>query len=121
MEEMPRGAANLRRPTVEGRISIDVRAWAREGLLSPGRSFHWSWFRGGEPAAAIEVLPASDAVVLLFRWRASDTEMWEPFAQYAPLTSTPCRFGGARRWFRCEVDIGDGQCCNRRAAKLYLR
>jgi hypothetical protein len=39
------------------------------------------------------VLPATDAVVLLLRWRASDAEMWKPFAQHVPLTSTPCHLG----------------------------
>jgi hypothetical protein len=111
----------MRRPIVEGRTSIDVRAWAREGLLSPGRSFRWRWSHCGASAESIEVLPVRDAVILLFRWRAPNAEIWQPFAQHVPLASTACHFGGSRAWFRCAVDIGDGQCCGRRVALLYLR
>jgi len=118
---MPRVLAHLKRPVVEGRTSIDVRVWARQGLLRPGRSFHCSWSHRGVPTGSIEVLPASDAVVLLFRWRASDAEMWKPAAQHVPITSTPCHFGGDRRWFRCAVDAEGNQGCGRRVAKLYLR
>jgi hypothetical protein len=73
------------------------------------------------PRGSIEILPASDAVILLFHWRASDAEAWKPVAQRVPLTSTPCHLGGTRRWFLCPQHAADGQPCNRRAAKLYLR
>jgi hypothetical protein len=118
---MPRVSAQLKRAVVEGRTSIDVRVWARQGLLRPGRSFHWSWRHGVEPAGGIEVVSTNDAVVLRFCWRASDTERWKSFEQFVPLTSTRCHLGGARVWFRCTADIGGGQYCNQRAAKLYLR
>jgi hypothetical protein len=38
-----------------------------------------------------------------------------------PLTWTKCHLGGARPWFLCTEDAGDGKCCGRRVAKLYLR
>jgi len=60
-------------------------------------------------------------VVLLFRWRASDAEMWKPAAQHVPLSWTTCHFGSVRAWFRCAGDAEGNQGCGRRAAKLYLR
>jgi hypothetical protein len=105
---------------VEGSLSIDVRRWNRDGLLRPGR-FSWSWTRRGEPAGTIEFAPASDAVVLLYCWRASEEEKWRSFEQRVPLTWTRCHLGGARPWFLCTEDAGDGQCCGRRVAKLYPR
>ena len=96
---MPRVPAHMRRPVVEGRTCIDVRAWQRAGLLRPGQMFRFSWSRRAEPAD--EVMPMNAAVVLLFPWRASDTAMWKPVSQHVPLTSTPCHFGGTRPWFLC--------------------
>jgi hypothetical protein len=89
--------------------------------LWPGRSFHWSWRRGDEPAGEIEVVSTNDAVVLVFCWRASDSEKWTAFEQRVPLTRTTCHFGGARPWFLCPEEIEGGQFCGRRVAKLYLR
>jgi hypothetical protein len=104
-----------------GRLLIAQGHGARQGLLWPGRSFHWSWFRGDEPAGEIEVVSANDAVVLVFCWRALDGERWTPFEQRIPITWTTCHFGGTRAWFMCTQEIGGGSCCNRRTAKLYLR
>ena len=66
-------------------------------------------------------IPTSDVVVLLFSWRASEKEQWEPFEQRVPLRWTTCHLGGARPWFLCTEDAGDGQCCSKRVAKLYPR
>jgi hypothetical protein len=34
---------------------------------------------------------------------------------------TACHFGGCRPWFLCPADVGNGQRCGRRVAKLYTR
>lgn len=36
-----------------------------------------------------------------------------------PITSTPCRFGGERLWFRCPF-LRDGKVCGKRVGRLYL-
>jgi hypothetical protein len=117
---MPRVPAHMRRPVVEGRPFIDVRAWARQGLLLPNQSFCCEWARRGVPAGSVEVLPKPEAVVLLFHWRASDAEAWKPCSQRVLLASTVCHFGSERRWLLCPRQTQDGQLCNRRVAKLYL-
>jgi hypothetical protein len=99
-------------------LSIDVRHWCRNGLLRPGQKFDCSWSRRGKRTGSIEVLPTSDAVILLFCWRASEEEKWKSFEQRVPLTWTTCHFGGARPWFVCTEDAGEGQCCSKRVAKL---
>jgi hypothetical protein len=91
-----------------------------DGPLRPGR-FSWSWTRRGQPAGTIEFAPTSDAVVLLFSWRASEKEQWKSIEQRVPIEWTRCHLGGARPWFLCTEDAGDGQCCGRRVAKLYPR
>ena len=60
-------------------------------------------------------------MVLLFSWRASEKEQWKSIEQRVQLTWTRCHLGGARPWFLCTEDAGDGQCCGRRVAKLYPR
>jgi hypothetical protein len=89
--------------------------------LWTGRTFSWSWTRRGQPAGSIEFAPANDAVVLLFSWRASEKEQWKSIEQRVPIEWTRCHLGGARPWFLCTEDVGDGQCCGRRVAKLYPR
>ena len=36
-----------------------------------------------------------------------------------PITTTPCRFGGRRFWFKCPF-VCDGQACGRRVGRVYL-
>jgi hypothetical protein len=102
-------------------MRIDVRRWRRDGLLRPGRTFFWSWYRGDDDRVAIiDAVPMTDAVVLLFRWRGSASSEWKSVEQRVPLVWTRCNFGGARPWFRCVAYVG-GRLCGRRVAKLYLR
>src|SRR5215469_15840739 len=98
---MPRVSALLKKPVVEGCMSIDVRVWHRDGLLRPFQTFCCSWSHCGKPAGSIEVVPARDAVVLLFRWRGSANEEWKPVSERVPLTRTACHLGGTRVWFGC--------------------
>jgi hypothetical protein len=98
---------------LSGRCGFDEGTFAE--------TFPWSWYRGGERVGTIEVAPKVDAVVLLFCWRGSENEKWKPIEQYVPLTWTECHLGGARPWFLCTEDTGDGQCCGKRVAKLYPR
>jgi hypothetical protein len=46
--------------TVEGRTSLDVNRWTREGYLSPGRSFSWQWTWGDGSKSTINVRVESE-------------------------------------------------------------
>ena len=107
------------RPTCEMCQWIDVRHWRREGRLSPGQIFPYSWTRDGEPYGAIRVRIEPGAVVLSFRARACESAAWESVEQNVPVVWTPCHLGGGRPWFRCTA-TADGRYCGRRVAKLYL-
>ncbi len=151
---MPR-APQSTRPLVEGRHSIDVRrwhrdgllcpyqpftwtwsrggeptasirvapepdaGWHRDGLLCPYQPFTWTWSRGGEPTASIRVAPEPDAVLLEFEWRRRGAGQWMRAYQRVPVVWTGCHFGGARPWFLCTEEAGEGKCCGRRVAELY--
>ena len=62
--------------TIDDYRSIDVRRWAREGLLTPGRCFGWQWFIEGEKVASIQVQAAHGQVHLIYRSRDYGDE-WE--------------------------------------------
>lgn len=102
------------RATVESCRSIDVRRWAREGILRPGYSGSRQWTRDGEQVASIQMRAEVGCVTLVYRMRSNGGE-WEDLSYPVALDATPCRYGGARQWFRCPAHG-----CGRRVAMLYL-
>ena len=62
----------------------------------------------------------TDAVILMFKPRGTESNGLKSVEQRVPLVWTRCHFGGARPWFRCVAYLG-GRACGRRVAKLYLR
>jgi hypothetical protein len=107
-----------RRDTCEACKSVDVRRWHREGSLSFGQSFSWSWTCGGESSGAIQVRTEPEAVVLICRARSLLAAEWKSIEQRVPITWTNCHFGGRRPWFVCSVRA-NGRYCGRRVAVLY--
>lgn len=101
--------------TVEDRTSLDVNRWAREGYLSPGRSFSWQWTWGDGSKSTLNVRVESEwSIRLIYRVRFGGEVDWTDVDYSIQLERTPCRFGGERTWFRCP-----GRGCGRRVAKLY--
>jgi hypothetical protein len=104
--------------TTEECYSLDVCRLCREGLLTPGWGFSWSWSRLGQKTASIGGLveggDRAGRVVLLFRNRSGPGVEWEDVRQSVTLEWTPCSFGGQRPWFACPR-AG----CGRRVAVLY--
>jgi hypothetical protein len=92
---------------------VDVRVWARQGLLSRARAFSWSWNRGGEPTGSIgvSVIPQS-AVRLIYSMTTGGEK--RDIDDRVTLIYKPCNFGGARPWFQCPR-------CARQVAVLYMR
>lgn len=105
------------RPTTRVRADqvqrIDLRLWARRGLLSGNRLFSWSWSRGGNPAGSINVNVENGQGVTLSYTHSSGGQR-EAVSLFVGLCATPCAFGGERQWFRCP-------CCGARGLVLYLR
>lgn len=101
------------RPKIDGFRRLDVRRWARDGVLSPGSSFGWQWTRDGERVADIQVQVSVDAVTLDYKTR-SPGEDWEPMRYDVGLLRTPCHLGGERVWFACPA-----RGCGRRVAILH--
>lgn len=99
--------------TVTDLRSLDIRRWARDGLLKPGQSFGWHWMRDGESVGDIRVHVACSEVCLDYRTRDYGGK-WEAMNYPVWLLRSDCHLGGERLWFRCPA-LG----CGRRVALLY--
>jgi hypothetical protein len=93
--------------------ALDARRMQRDGLLTPGKSFGWSWTRNGEKVASIQVRTEADRVILDYKHRSGGGE-WKSENYPVRVEWTPCNYGGTRAWFRCPA-VG----CGRRVAILY--
>lgn len=92
---------------------VDIRQWNRGGYLRPGRSFSWSWNRGGEPTGSIAVLVHTvDSLTL--QYMIGDSDKRRDGTQTIRLAHTACGFGSTRPWFVCPL-------CQRRAGLLFMR
>lgn len=101
--------------TVEGRTSLDINRWVRDGYLTAGRSFNWQWTWGDGSKSNINVrVESAWSIRLIYRTRSGGEIDWTDVDYSIQLTRTPCRFGGERTWFLCP-----GRGCGRRIAKLY--
>lgn len=92
---------------------VDVRTWARRGLLADEQSFSWCWNRGGEPSGSITVQVKPQSVVSLV-YSATIQQTTQHINERVNIIQTPCRFGGQRPWFQCPR-------CARQVALLYMR
>ncbi len=101
------------RSTTDDYRSIDVRRWAREGLLEPGHWFGWQWSIAGEKVASIKGFSESDAIRLIYSVRNHGEER-RGMDYRVRLDWTPCNFGNSRQWFLCPAAS-----CGRRVAVLY--
>jgi hypothetical protein len=101
------------RSTTDAMRSIDVRRWAREGMLRPGYSGGWRWHCGGQQVASIQMRAEADRVMLIYRHRSGGGD-WKDEEYPVDLERTACHLGGSRVWFLCPV-----RGCGRRVAILY--
>lgn len=104
--------ADAKSTTAELR-SIDVRRWAREGMLRPGYVGGWQWSLHGKVVASIQMRAEVGRVVLGYRHRSRGSD-WKAVEYPVEIKRTPCRYGGSRPWFTCPAPG-----CERRVAILY--
>ena len=94
---------------------LDVRRFARDGLLKPGYGFCWSWTSNGEKVASIGIRGVTlDTMRLQYNHQPIGGEK-ENKDYTVRLARTVCNLGGDRVWWHCPA-AG----CGRRVAVLYL-
>jgi hypothetical protein len=101
------------RSTTDDFRCLDVRRWAREGMLRPGYWGGWQWMRDGEAVASIRMRAESDRVILTYRHCIGGGE-WKDEEYPVYIVRTSCHLGGGRAWFICPA-----RGCGRRVAILY--
>lgn len=99
--------------TTDDCMAIDVRRWAREGMLRPGCRAVWTWRRGARVVGSISTRTEADFVVLSYRRQPAGGE-WRHEEYRVRIVRTVCNLGGSRPWFICPA-AG----CGRRVAILY--
>jgi hypothetical protein len=99
--------------TTNDHNSLDVRKLQRDGVLIPGYSCTWSWFRNGQEISSIGIRSTSGSIILSYRVKTGEGE-WQDLKYPVTVEWTDCHYGGQRAWFRCPA-VG----CGRRVAVLY--
>lgn len=111
---MPRGGLRLRAGRPARRIkaedlrNIDIRRFAKAGLLQPG-AWNWSWWDADTGVRAFTVLVRTEPDRLGLEY----TDGNHHHVELVDLARTPCHLGSDRPWFVCPG-------CGRRVAILYL-
>lgn len=99
--------------TTEDMRCLDVRRWAREGLLQTGSAFGWQWTVDGRQVAKIHCRVQDGALWLSYRTRRASGP-WRDMDYSVQMLSQQCHFGGSRVWFECPA-----RGCGARVACLY--
>ena len=92
--------------TVDDTPRIDIRYMRRRGLLHSGESGTLSWSFGANHFGMVDFECHADRLILYRQGRRSQVD-----AQIVQFDTTPCNYGGKRRWFLCPS-------CSRRVAVL---
>ena len=115
---MSRGGYNWKGGgTVDGTRSLDVMKLAHAGYLGGSKMGTWQWSYNDGSVASVLISGGRDTITLDYRFISSREDV-QPVKQRIPIQWTPCRFGGERAWFICDV-MTSGIHCGRRVAKLY--
>lgn len=105
---------------------IDIGDLSHRGFfdLPAGISFSFAWNCRGKPSGDIRLSRVDGSgqpagVSFFYKVRPRQSNEWRALEYIAPLTSTPCHFGGSRYWFVCPLVV-NGRACERRCRILYL-
>ena len=96
--------------SLNGFLCIDVRHFARNGLLRDGSQFGLQWSRHGEKCGDLQVEAHPHSIALKYRSRRGSDE-WTDNDYRVPIQTTPCHLGGKRDWFLCPAQgCGRARC-----------
>jgi hypothetical protein len=96
-----------------GYRSVDVRRFAREGMLARSGWHGWQWTENGVKVASIGLRVDLDAHAIRFEYQQTVDGKTRDIKVTVWLETTACHLGGTRWWWRCPN-------CSRRCANLYL-
>jgi hypothetical protein len=103
----------MAKPTTENYRSIDVRVWARNGVLLQHGTHELSWVNDGTTVSSIRVEIQANRVVLRYHVLGPGGRR-DPIDEGILLDRTKGGPGWQRWWFLCPG-------CGKRVAILYLK
>jgi hypothetical protein len=90
---------------------------ARAGFLAGPHLGSLQWASRSGSTASVLVVGGRETVRLDYTVKPPGGD-GQSVSQHIPIQWTPCRFGGERPWFICDVS-SNGVYCGRRVARLY--
>jgi len=100
--------------TFEEMQRLDIPSLKKAGYLSEGNRFGtWNWNCGGEPSGSITLHSNGWQLTVSYKRKPWYEDEWEDVQQTIQLVTTPCHFGGERKWFKCPY-------CKKRVGVLAL-
>jgi hypothetical protein len=112
---------------VEQCLFLPIESFSRWGTLSNPSgttgTLSWTSSRSGAEQGKLEYFVQADENGLAIHVRRQFARLYGAAKLIEectiPITTTTCRFGGERFWFRCPF-VRDGKICGKRIGRLYL-
>lgn len=98
--------------TLDDTYNISISWLKRNNDLQPGYVGKITWSRNGHKTGSVNYKISADALILNFKHRTDQWSEYESVEQHVKFQTTPCHYGGYRKWFTCPH-------CNRRVGVLY--
>jgi hypothetical protein len=95
------GERTFKRRTVENTFQLNIARLKEWGSLTPGAVGRLTWSMRGLETASMGYTTHSDHIVFRFRYSENGSTNWQSIERRIDLESTPCHFGGSRKWFVC--------------------
>lgn len=81
-------------------LDLDIRTFRKRGWLETASNRTLTWSKNGNTIGTINYAINEGQIKLNYRTRSNDGG-WEIISETITLVTTPCNFGGNRKWFKC--------------------
>ncbi len=82
-------------------MNLDIRIFRKRGWLKTASNKTITWSKNGNTTGSINYAINEDELTLNYRTRTNSGE-WENIVETIHISTTPCNFGGNRKWFKCQ-------------------
>ena len=81
-------------------MNLDIRIFRKRGWLKTASNKTITWSKNGNTTGSINYAINENELTLNYRIRTNRGD-WEDIVQTIVIATTPCNFGGNRKWFKC--------------------
>jgi hypothetical protein len=81
-------------------LDLDIRTFKNRGWLTQLSPKTLTWSTNGNPTGSISYQLHADSISLNYKIRINGND-WQDVTDTIFIKSTPCNFGGSRKWFQC--------------------